>query len=141
MQVVLALVEPWEDIALAWCLLPAAIRRKSAPQLAEVAPLLEDWTDIDKIATLLHASTRIETDGHLLICAIMEHWGQGHMEKAAWVVLRVVRICMHMHIHIYVCMYMGVCERLSGPLGSRSLHIHVHVHVNVNVCAFECICM
>lgn len=92
LQVVLALVEAWEDMALAWCLLPAANRRKSAPQLFEIVPLLEDWGSVDKIATLLHAAVRMETDGHHLIRCVMEHWCYGHMGKAAAVVVRTVRL-------------------------------------------------
>lgn len=88
LQVLLELVEDWEDMERAWLLLPAAMRRSGRPHLDDILPLIESWSSAHKIAALLmHEVRSMVANGHLLIAQLLNTWALPSMSKAAAVVL------------------------------------------------------
>lgn len=102
LQVLLAHLADWEDMELAWELLPAAMRRSGRPRLQELAPYLEDWDNVENICVILmralsseareqaDAPRRIPRQLHTLISELIESWEVHSMPKAAQVVVRLV---------------------------------------------------
>ena len=99
LQLLIALMEPWFAMDKAWELLPAALRRDGRPELDEIVPFLEAWTDVDSIARLVHCALG-HVEGPLdfelaqLVRSILEHWAQSSMPKAVSVLLHVFELSL-----------------------------------------------